>query len=71
MTELSEVTHAPAWRANRQKLYRQAYDMGLVDMTSSGPRIVLENSLGLAAVYPPGKPATPRRSHALLVPVFY
>ena len=32
--------------ANRQKLYRQAYDMGLVDMTSSGSRIVLENSLG-------------------------
>ena len=54
-----------------QKLYCQAYDMGLVDMTSSGSRIVLENSLGLAAVYPPGKPATPRRSHALLVPVFY
>ena len=21
--------HAPAWRANRQKLYRQAYDMGV------------------------------------------
>ena len=46
LTELSEVTHAPAWRANRQKLYCLAYDMGLVDMTSSGSRIVLENSLG-------------------------
>ena len=38
--------HAPAWHANRQKLYRQAYDMSLVDTTSNGSRIVLENSLG-------------------------
>ena len=41
MTELIEVTHKPAWRANMQKLYHQAYDMGLVDMTSNWAPIVL------------------------------
>ena len=65
--------HAPAWRANRQKLYRQAYDMGLVDMTSSGSRIVLENSLGACSRLSTGqanKPtpfARPTRPRLLLV----
>ena len=59
MTELSEVTHTPAWRANRQKLYRQAYDMGLVDMTSSRSRIVLENSLGACSRLSTGQASNP------------
>ena len=59
LTELSEVTHAPAWRANRQKLYRQAYNMGLVDMTSSGSRIVLENSLGACSRLSTGQASNP------------
>ena len=54
-----------------QKLYREAYDMGLVDMTSSGSRIVLENSLGASSRLSTGQASNPCRSHALLVPVFY
>ena len=70
--ELSEVTSTRRHGlANMQKLYRQAYDMGLVDMTSSGSCIVLENSLGACSRLSTGKPATPRHSHALLIPVFY
>ena len=46
--------------------------MGLVDMTSSGSCIVLENSLGVCSSLSTGQARkTPRRSHALLVPVFY
>jgi len=51
--------HAPAWRANRQKLYRQAYDMGLADMTSSGSRIVLEKSLGACSRLSTGQASNP------------
>ena len=72
MTELSEVTHASALRANRQKLYRQAYDMGLVDMTSSGSRIVLENSLGACSRLSTGQASNPtpfaRPTHPPLLP---
>ena len=73
LMKLSEVTHAPGWRANRQKLYRQAYDMGLVDMTSSGSRIVLENSLGACSRLSIGQAsnttpfACPTRPRLLLV----
>ena len=55
----SSYIHASAWRANRQKLYRQAYDMGLVDMTSSGSRIVLENSLGACSRLSTGQASNP------------
>ena len=37
---ISEVTHAPAWRANRHKLYHQAYDVGLVDIAGERSRIL-------------------------------
>ena len=43
----------------QQKLYRQAYDMGLVDMTSSGSRRVLENSLGACSRLSTGKASNP------------
>ena len=59
MTELSEVTHQLAGRAIWKKLYRQAYDMGLVDMTSSGSRIVLENSLGACSRLSTGQASNP------------
>ena len=56
-----------------QKQYLQAYDMGLVDMTSSGSRIVLENSLGACSHLSTGQAnnpmpfARPTRPHLLLV----
>ena len=64
--------HALAWRAKRQKLYRQAYDVGLVDMTSSGSRIVLENSLGACSRLSTGQVSNPtpfaRPTHPRLLP---
>ena len=59
LTELIEVTHKSSWRANRHKLYPQAYNMGVVDMTSSGSRIVLENSLGACSRLSTGQASNP------------
>lgn len=59
--------HTPAWRANTRILYCQPYEVGLVDMTSSGsPIVLLENSLGPCSRLSTEQATTPRRSHALL-----